>query len=594
MVEHTDIRHHDSMVLLAKGLENVAKVASRQQIHNSGGVFVNDGQVDENGRELGTGTIINGAGGQFAPHVNDTTAPGVPTGISVSSAASMLIVAWDGTLTGGVPSDFSHLNVYVDDINVGAITSKGTSVFGPYQVGSEHIVRVSALDDAHNDKGESTPNESGKTSPVTVKIVGSDVDPSKLGISITKSTTDPTSMGSSKGDLWLKYDKDPNGPEPSLIAEWWWDGDKWVAIPVVVYLDQIAARDIHADSAVIGLLSAGIIQSGTFRTSDSGARVEIDANGIREYDSLNRIVADIPSNGGKVSIVGELTTGRPNEASVTVTESTTGINGESISHGEIRFQDKKGRPQGYLSATTGSALNADGETVETSTIGLVPGNLKGTGHTNSYYSFRTTIDELGEINTVIDGKDNYVALMNKYVEIGDGESKINIDGSDENKISMFRTYMSGTNSYIGSNVTVSDNGVSIRGSSSSAYMPVYVNDVRFERQVFTDPSSFLTWQNGCSDSGSWAIKTAGITIIYIRAHIPDGHHYYLYPCILKSGFLPRKTMQIPSVQSGSTNIRFCSLLIGRGDLADGTVEFVTTDLLDNNDYSVLYMFPTQL
>jgi hypothetical protein len=308
-LQHPDIRRKSGEQALAIGLQNVAKIASRQQIHNSGGVFVNDGQVDENGRELGTGTIINGAGGQFAPHVNDTTAPGVPTGVIASSAASMLIVAWNGTLTGGVPNDFSHLNVYVDDINVGSITSKGTSVFGPYQVGSEHIVRVSALDDAHNDKGESTPNESSKTSPVTVKIVGSDVDPSKLGISITKSTTDPTGTGLSKGDLWLKYDKDPNGPEPSLIAEWWWDGDKWVAIPVVVYLDQIAARDIHADSAVIGLLSAGIIQSGTFRTADSGARVEINSSGIREYDSANNVVVDMPSDGSGLKHVGSISTG---------------------------------------------------------------------------------------------------------------------------------------------------------------------------------------------------------------------------------------------------------------------------------------------
>ena len=61
----------------------------------------------------GTRTIIgNVANGESNPsytmatHVGDVTAPGTPTGVTASSKSGVVVVEWDGTLSGGIPDDF--------------------------------------------------------------------------------------------------------------------------------------------------------------------------------------------------------------------------------------------------------------------------------------------------------------------------------------------------------------------------------------------------------------------------------------------------------------------------------------------------------
>lgn len=138
--------------------------ATRQQTGNIGSVTI----PTAGGTKLVAG---QGAGEQgFAPWVGDTTAPGMPTGISVDSSAGMILVSWDGSLEGGVPADFDHVQILVDGVEAGQLRVRGTAPLGPYEADSVHQVAVRAWDDAHAEDGSPAPNGSDPTKPVSVTV----------------------------------------------------------------------------------------------------------------------------------------------------------------------------------------------------------------------------------------------------------------------------------------------------------------------------------------------------------------------------------------------------------------------------------------
>lgn len=147
--------------------------ATRQQTGNIGSVTI----PTAGGTKLVAG---QGAGEQgFAPWVGDTTAPGMPAGISVDSSAGMILVSWDGSLEGGVPADFDHVQILVDGVEAGQLRVRGTAALGPYEADSVHQVTVRAWDDAHAEDGSPAPNGSDPTKPVSV-TVRSVVDPGQV------------------------------------------------------------------------------------------------------------------------------------------------------------------------------------------------------------------------------------------------------------------------------------------------------------------------------------------------------------------------------------------------------------------------------
>ena len=251
----------------------------------------------------GSRTLVGPAAGSegIVQWVGDTTAPGTPSGVDVESAAGMVLVSWDGTLEGGVPSDFDHVQVLVDGEEAGRMTARGTLALGPYEVGSSHSVSAVAWDDAHDEDGSPAPNSSEPTAPTQVVVSGADIDPEHLGIERTRSETPPQGEGKHRGDLWMQYG---TGDKPALVAEWWWDGSGWVPIPVAMYLDQLAARDVQMDAAVIGLLCAGIIRSGSFTTPDG--LVGFDKSGFWAKDEDGEMVLQAGSGG--VRLTGALET----------------------------------------------------------------------------------------------------------------------------------------------------------------------------------------------------------------------------------------------------------------------------------------------
>lgn len=419
-MQHALITPQSESEQLATLAAGAMDAASRQQTRTAGSATYHNPD--------GTKTMMgaDAAGQGIAQWVGDTTPPGTPTGVTAQSGNGLVLAAWDGSLDGGVPADFDHVQILVDGTDAGRLTAKGTLACGPYEPGTGHTVTAVAWDDAHAQDGSPAPNASPACAPIRVTVTGADIDPDRLGITVTKSDKDPQGRGEHTGDLWLKYPvalstnavtdpgmestdawtwtglglgrvTDPSGtyfrmrpgtgwsrldntgtvrlapgdevrvsvtrqcenPQdgiamylgvkdgkgtdrqkrlppvgygkwvtdtvriaipanaktddyaldfsvnntsgntntvvlckgisvsrvmPSALeAEWWWDGSKWMPIPVAIYLDQLAARDVQVDEAVVGMLAAGIIRSGTFVTDDG--LVGFDASGFWAKDA---------------------------------------------------------------------------------------------------------------------------------------------------------------------------------------------------------------------------------------------------------------------------------------------------------------------
>ena len=167
--------HNTGISALIESISEAHRNAQAQRTSNTGSHFIPSGNVDENGKPDGTGSIIgSGAnGGGIAPWVNDTTPPGIPTGITVTSQASMILVTWDGTLQGGVPDDFDHISVEIDGVEAIKIGAKGTYPSDDsYAPGSVHDVRARAYDNAHDVNGQPKPNASSYSPNIMVTVVG--------------------------------------------------------------------------------------------------------------------------------------------------------------------------------------------------------------------------------------------------------------------------------------------------------------------------------------------------------------------------------------------------------------------------------------
>lgn len=178
-MEHIILNNGSDGAALAKVALKALREARSSKTSNSGSVFVSDGQTDADGVALGTGTIINGVNGGVQPWVGDTTAPGKPLGISAESHNGAVWVSWDGTLDGGIPADFDHVQFTAVDgsqtVDMGQLTAAGKVTAAELTAGDTVTITAVAYDNAHAADGSSAPNASAPSDPVTV-VVQSAVD----------------------------------------------------------------------------------------------------------------------------------------------------------------------------------------------------------------------------------------------------------------------------------------------------------------------------------------------------------------------------------------------------------------------------------
>lgn len=125
----------------------------------------------------GTRTIIGNVANDesnpsytMATHVGDVTAPGTPTGVTASSKSGVVVVEWDGTLTGGIPDDFYAVRVYLDGVELGILTGAGSVSSASLEGGTTHGVTATAEDDACLPDGTPAHNVSAPTAAISVTV----------------------------------------------------------------------------------------------------------------------------------------------------------------------------------------------------------------------------------------------------------------------------------------------------------------------------------------------------------------------------------------------------------------------------------------
>ena len=175
MADHVELRPDDASLPLT--LADIALRNSNMRLtYLSGTIAVDNGD--------GTQTWIGGSDSGEAlpgcngiiPWVGDTTPPGRPNGISAVCRTECVFVQWDGTLEGGIPADFDHVELFAkpdstgESLDLGQLRGKGELATGVLPVGDVVEVWAIAYDNAHDENGVSKPNASQESEHATVII----------------------------------------------------------------------------------------------------------------------------------------------------------------------------------------------------------------------------------------------------------------------------------------------------------------------------------------------------------------------------------------------------------------------------------------
>lgn len=199
---------HRKLDALMSSIEKIARVAAAG-VEQARAVQTEPSGAKSYDNADGTRTIIgNIANGESSPsftmatHVGDTTAPGTPTGITASSKGGVVVVEWDGTLSGGIPDDFFCVRIYLDSVELGVLRESGSVSSAKLEGGTTHSVTATAEDDCCLPDGTSAHNVSDATQALSVTvertISGVDVEYADS----TSQTVAPTTGWSTEAPAW--------------------------------------------------------------------------------------------------------------------------------------------------------------------------------------------------------------------------------------------------------------------------------------------------------------------------------------------------------------------------------------------------------
>lgn len=167
---------HRKLDALMSSIEKIARVAAAG-VEQARAVQTEPSGAKSYENADGTRTIIgNIANGESNPsytmatHVGDTTPPGTPTGVTASSKSGVVVVEWDGTLTGGIPDDFFCVRIYLDGAELGVLREAGSVSSAKLEGGTTHSVTATAEDDACLPDGTPAHNVSAPTAAVSVTV----------------------------------------------------------------------------------------------------------------------------------------------------------------------------------------------------------------------------------------------------------------------------------------------------------------------------------------------------------------------------------------------------------------------------------------
>lgn len=220
MAVHTELRPDDASLPLL-----LADAALRQSnanvTHLSGIITVDNGDGSETWIGGGGDSDDSNAGG-VTPWVGDTVPPGRPIGLSAVTTSNHVLVSWDGTLEGGVPSDFDHISVYADNDGTveswGDLNCAGTVLSQEYEPGTILEIYATAYDNAHDSQGNPSPNASEPSERI-VFIVSMDEDMAQLNDAaneMSKKADDLSQKADSMADQITDINGTINGQKTKL------------------------------------------------------------------------------------------------------------------------------------------------------------------------------------------------------------------------------------------------------------------------------------------------------------------------------------------------------------------------------------------
>lgn len=167
---------HRKLDALMSPMERIARVAvagvsaSRaQQTSPSGAISLDNAD----GTRTIIGEVSNGEENPsytMATHVGDTTPPGIPTGITATSRSGVVVVEWDGTLSGGIPDDFFCVRIFLDGTELGALSEAGSVASAKLQSGTTHSITATSEDDCCLPDGTPAHNVSDATQAISVTV----------------------------------------------------------------------------------------------------------------------------------------------------------------------------------------------------------------------------------------------------------------------------------------------------------------------------------------------------------------------------------------------------------------------------------------
>lgn len=292
----------------------------------------------------------------------DTTPPPPPSDPVVSTGFRIVTVEWDGLTEDGtdMPSDFSRVRIYLAETENMDDASLAGSLSYPGSWNSETMpadvpvwVTMTAVDRVGN---ESDPTPAVEITPRALvsdediqdaldKVEG-DID--AVRGSRTYKATPPNVDGANVDDVWYQI------VDGSTVGWWRWDGDSWVEqgldatfLPLVdigtgtfgeldgvrlkagsvvadtvivpgsvggtliedgaVKTFHLAANSVEADQIAGGAIDGKIITGATVRTSATGARVVLNADGLYAYNSSGGQTVGINAQTGAVNLTANVT-----------------------------------------------------------------------------------------------------------------------------------------------------------------------------------------------------------------------------------------------------------------------------------------------
>lgn len=233
---------------------------------------------------------------------NDAVAPNTPSTPVVAPYLGILMVTWDGkdSTAGAMPTDFVRLEVHMSTSSATFTPSAATLVgdiidpqggrlpIGNVTYGTTYFVRTIAVDAVGN---KSTPSTGA--SGVPARVTSLDIQ------DLTIATTD-------LGDNAVSSAKIVDAAITSAKI-----GNLQVLNAAIANLavDDAKIANLSVGKLTTGILSADITVSARIKTANTGARVELNSNGIQAFNSTGGQTVDIAAATGSVTITGKLQTG---------------------------------------------------------------------------------------------------------------------------------------------------------------------------------------------------------------------------------------------------------------------------------------------